>query len=153
MSGFKNSVSQAGNGNIFVLRGVIYVQHFQIKSRFSKKKKHGGTRTHFPRKLIKFNMAKYKKKNSIVGRSWNSAKLFVLKNDTAIADRDVENIRRLYQFTHQSHSLIKMLQTVTPTHKRVLKTHTDSKMYSKMSQLPKAALNSNTQPYPPINLL
>ena len=33
--------------------------------------------------------AKYQKENSIAGRTWNSTKLFVLKNDTAIADSNV----------------------------------------------------------------
>ena len=59
VSDFKNSVSQAGKSNIFVLRGVIYVQHFQIKSRFSKKKKTRWNPGHTFRKLMKFNMAKY----------------------------------------------------------------------------------------------
>ena len=71
-------------------------------------------RTHFRRKLIKFNMANIKK-NSIVGRSWDSAKLFVLKTNTAIADRDVQNIRQVYQFTHP----------VTLTHKNAPNSYTN----------------------------
>ena len=54
VSDFLYSVSQTGNNNIFVLRSVIYVQHFQIKSCFSGEKTLAvQSGTHFCRKAVK----------------------------------------------------------------------------------------------------
>ena len=41
VSDFKNSVAQSGNSNVFALCGVIYIQHFRIKSSFSSEKNTG----------------------------------------------------------------------------------------------------------------
>ena len=39
--------------------------------------------------MLKFNVKERLMENSTSGRTWSSGKLFVLKNDTTIADRDV----------------------------------------------------------------
>ena len=54
VSDFLNSILQTGNSNIFVLRVVIYVKHFQIKSSFpSEKIPEVELGTHVCRKAVK----------------------------------------------------------------------------------------------------
>ena len=47
------------------------------------------SKTHFCGEAVKVKRAKVLGEDFIAGRTWSSAKFFVLKNDTAIADRSV----------------------------------------------------------------
>ena len=79
----------------------MWCQHFQIKSSFSSEKTLAvESGTHFYRESVKVQRGIALKENYIAGRSWGSAKLFVLKNDKVIADVDVQSICWLYKFTH-----------------------------------------------------
>ena len=54
------------------------------------------SKKNFYRKAVKVERGKVLKENSIAGRTWSSGKLFVLKNNTTIANRNmpliVENL-------------------------------------------------------------
>ena len=61
---------QTGYINIFVLRGVFFSRYVQLKSSFSDEKK-------------------VLKENSIIDKSWSSAKLRIVQNYTEDANGDV----------------------------------------------------------------
>ena len=66
--------------SIFVLRGVFFSRYVQLKRSFSDKKTSMVKfLTHFSREAIENERGKVLKENSIVGRSWSSAKLFIMK--------------------------------------------------------------------------
>ena len=71
-----------GDLNNFVLNGVLS-RYVQLKSSFSDEKTSAvKSETHFRRGAIKVHRGKVLKKNSIIGKSWKSAKLFIIQNYT-----------------------------------------------------------------------
>ena len=81
---------QTGDIYIFVLRGVFSSRYVQLKSSFSDKKKHQlwNLRNTLVEKLSKI-MWQILKENSIIDRSWSSAKLFIVQDYTENANGDV----------------------------------------------------------------
>ena len=74
---------QTGDINIFVLRGVFFSRYVELKSSFSVEKTSAvKSETQFSREAIENWRGKVLKKNSIIGRSWSSAKLFKVQNYT-----------------------------------------------------------------------
>ena len=69
---------QTGDINTFVLRGAFFGRYVQLKSSFSDKKKQQWNLRHIlVEELLKTNVAR---ENSIIGRRWSSAKLFIVQN-------------------------------------------------------------------------
>ena len=86
---FKN-LFQTCDFNIFVLRGVFLVDMFNYKSPFLTKKTSAvKSKTRFRTEDIENLRGKVLKENSITGRSWSSAKLFIMQNYTDNANGDV----------------------------------------------------------------
>ena len=74
---------QTGDINILVLHGVFFSRYVQLKSSFPDVKTSVvKSETHFSREAIENNIGKVSKENSIIGRSWSSAKLFIMQNYT-----------------------------------------------------------------------
>ena len=82
---------QTGDINVFVLRGILFSTYVQLKSSFSGEKKHQAVKseTHVSREAIENQRDKVLKENSIIGRSWSSAKLFIVQNYTENANGHV----------------------------------------------------------------
>ena len=81
---------QTGDINIFVLRGVFFSRYVQLKSSFSDEKTSAvKSETNFSREAIGNQLCKVLKKNSNIGRSWSSAKLFIVQNYTENTNGDV----------------------------------------------------------------
>ena len=84
---------QTGDINIFVLHGVLFSRYVQLKSSFADEKMSAmKSKTHFSKER-----GKVLKENSIISKSWSSAKLFIVQNCTENANGDVrltvENVR------------------------------------------------------------
>ena len=79
---------QTGDVNIFVLRGVFFSRYVQLKSSFSDEKNINGE-TRFSTEAIEYQRGEALKGSSIIGRSWSSAKLFIVQNYTENANGDV----------------------------------------------------------------
>ena len=74
---------QTGDINILVLHGVFFSRYVQLKSSFPDVKTSAvKSETHFSREVIENHIGKVSKENSIIGRSWSSAKLFIMQNYT-----------------------------------------------------------------------
>ena len=72
---------QSGDSNIFVLSVVFFSKYVQLKSSFSDEKISAvKSETHFSREAMKNQRGKVLKENSIIGRGWSSAKLFIVLN-------------------------------------------------------------------------
>ena len=70
---------QSGDSNIFVLSVVFFSKYVQLKSSFSDEKISAvKSETHFSREAMKNQCGKVLKENSIIGRGWSSAKLFIV---------------------------------------------------------------------------
>ena len=94
MSPIFNILFQTGDINTFVFRRVFFSRYLQLKSSFSGEKiwegnQAGNLRHALVEKLSKIKRGKVLKENSIIGRSWNSAKLFIVQNNTEKATRCV----------------------------------------------------------------
>ena len=71
---------QTGAINVFVLRGVLYGTYAQLKSSFSGEKTSVvKSEIYFSREAVENERGKVLKENSIIGRSWKSAKLFIVQ--------------------------------------------------------------------------
>ena len=78
---------QTGGINIFVLHGVFFSRYVQLKSSFSDKKTSAvKSETHSSREGVENWPGKVLKENSIISRSWSSAKLFIVQNYTENAN-------------------------------------------------------------------
>ena len=81
---------QTGDINIFVLRGVFFSRYVQLKSSFSDEKTSAvKSETYFSKETIRNGRGKVLKEDSIIDRSWSSAKLFIVKDHTENANGDV----------------------------------------------------------------
>ena len=69
---------QTGDINIFVLRGVFFSRYVQLKSSFSDEKNISDE--------IENSRGNVLKENFVTGRSWSSAKLFIVQIYTENAD-------------------------------------------------------------------
>ena len=68
----------------------FFSRYVQLKSSFLTKKISAmKSETHFSRKAIENERGKVLKENSIIGRIWNSAKLFIVQNYIKNVDGDV----------------------------------------------------------------
>ena len=102
---------QARDVNTFVLRGFFFSRYVRVKSSFPDKKKHQwwNLRHTLVGKPSKTNVAKY----SIIGRSWSSAKLFILQNYTDNSNGNVplavENVKSFsfFEFNMRTCSFVK----------------------------------------------
>ena len=82
-----SSKFQTGDINIHFLRGVFFSGYVQLKSSFSDEKTSVvKSETHFRREALENYRGKVLKENSIIGRSWSSAKLFIVQNYTENAN-------------------------------------------------------------------
>ena len=77
---------QTGNINISVLHSVFFSRYVQLKRSFSDDEKH--QRWNLRHTLVEKH-GKVLMENSIIGRSWNSAKLFIMQHFTDNANGDV----------------------------------------------------------------
>ena len=67
--------------NNIVLRGAFFNRYVQLESSFSDVKTSAvKSETYFSRESIENERSKVLKRNSIIGRSWCSEKLFIIKN-------------------------------------------------------------------------
>ena len=84
-------IFQTGDINIFVFRGVFFSRYVQLKRFFSDQKKTSEVKsgTLFSREAIENQRGKVLKENSIIGRNWISAKLFMIQNYTDDANGDL----------------------------------------------------------------
>ena len=74
---------QTGDINIFVLCGAFFSRYVQLKSSFSDEKTPAvKSETLFSGEAIENSRNKVLKENSIIGKSWSSAKLFIVQNYT-----------------------------------------------------------------------
>ena len=80
---------QTWDTNIFVLGGVFFIRYVQLKSSFSDEKTAVKSETHFSREAIENQQGKVLKKNSIIDRSWSSAKFFIVQDYTENANGDM----------------------------------------------------------------
>ena len=70
--------------NIFVLHGVFFSRYVEPKGSFSDEKKHQWWNLRHT--LLEKLCGKVLKENPIIGRSWSSAKLFIVQNYTENAN-------------------------------------------------------------------
>ena len=91
---------QTGDINIFALRGVFFRRYVQLKIFFSDENTSAVKfETHFSRKTIGNSRGKVWKENSIIGRSWSSKKLLIMKNYTYNTNGDVPlTIKNVWYF-------------------------------------------------------
>ena len=77
---------------IFVALYFYYTRYFQLKSSLSDEKKTSAVTSeiHFSKEAIENYCGKLLKKNYIVGRSWSSAKVFIVQNYTENTNGDVD---------------------------------------------------------------